>query len=179
LGGKGVQHAGIIVKRLSEENQMKKGLLMVLSGNAQDKAVSAFGQVFRALGQGIKVCVIEFSGESWISRSDFSERFQDLLTVHALGNDLGGESEDPSPDPETAQKAWKLAKEAINSGRFQMVVLNEFIYLLAHKAIDGHEAVDFLLKRPADVHVIITGADPPQMLVDAADLVTAINRVQR
>ncbi len=158
---------------------MKKGLLMVLSGNAEDKAVSAFGQVFRALGQGIKVCVIEFSGESWIGRSDFSERFQDLLTVHALGNDLGGESEDPSPDPETAQKAWKLAKGAINSGKFQMVVLNEFIYLLAHKAVDGHEAVDFLSKRPADVHVIITGADPPQLLVDAADLVTAINRVQR
>jgi len=158
---------------------MKKGLLMVLSGNAEDKAVSAFGQVFRALGQGIKVCVIEFSGESWISRSDFSERFQDLLTVHALGHDLGGESEDHSPDPETAQEAWKLAKEAINSGRFQMVVLNEFIYLLAHKVVDGHEAVDFLLKRPADVHVIITGVDPPQLLVDAADLVTAINRVQR
>jgi cob(I)alamin adenosyltransferase len=157
---------------------MKAGLLMVLSGNAEDKTVSAFGQVFRALGQGIKVCVIEFSGQSWISRSDFSERFQDLLTVYALGNDLGGKSEDPSPDPETAQKAWKLAKDAINSGRFQMVVLNEFIYLLAHKAIDGHEAVDFLSKRPADVHVIITGEDPPQLLVDAADLVTAINRVK-
>jgi len=179
VGGRDVQQAGIIVKKLSEENQMKKGLLMVLSGNAEDKAVSAFGQVFRALGQGIRVCVIEFSGESWISKSGLSERFQDLLTLHALGNDLESESENPSPDPETAQKAWKLAKEAINSGRFQVVVLNEFIHLLAHKAIDGHEAVDFLSKRPADVHVIITGADPPQLLVDAADLVTAVNRVQR
>jgi cob(I)alamin adenosyltransferase len=158
---------------------MEKGLLMVLSGNAEDKAVSAFGQVFRALGQGIKVCVIEFSGESWISRSDFSERFQDQLTVHALGNDMEGESENPSSYPENAQKAWKLAKETINSGRFQMVVLNEFIYLLAHKAVDGREVVDFLSKRPADVHVIITGSNPPQLLVDAADLVTAINRVQR
>ena len=176
--GRGLQHDGIIVKRLSEENQMKKGLLMVLSGNAEDKAVSAFGQVLRALGQGFRVCVMEFSGESWISRSDFSERFQDLLTVHELGNDMEVESENPSPDPENAQKAWKVAKESINSGRFQMIVLNEFIYLLAREAIDGREAVDFLSKRPADVHVIITGSDPPQLLVDAADLVTAINRVQ-
>lgn len=157
---------------------MKKGLLMVLSGDGENDAVPAFGQVFRALGQGIRVCVIEFNGESWLSRSDFSERFQDLLTVHALGNDLGGESENPSPDPKTAQKAWKLAKETINSGRFQMVVLNEFMYLLAQKVIDGHEAVDFLSKRPADVHVIITGGNPPQLLVDAADIVTAINRVK-
>jgi cob(I)alamin adenosyltransferase len=178
LGSKGMEHE-MIAKKLSEANQMDKGLLMVLSGNAEDKAVSAFGQVFRALGQGIKVCVIEFSSDSWISRSDLSERFQDLLTVHALGNNMEGELENPTSDQENAQKAWKLAKETINSGRFQMVVLNEFVDLLIHKAIDGREAVDFLSKRPADVHVIITGSDPPQLLVDAADLVTAINRLQR
>ncbi|MGO9570559.1 MAG: cob(I)yrinic acid a,c-diamide adenosyltransferase [Desulfomonilaceae bacterium] len=158
---------------------MNKGLLMVLSGNAEDKTVSAFGQVFRALGRGVKVCVIEFRGESWISRSHFLERFRELLTVHTLGNNPATGSENPQSDPEEAEKAWQFAKETISSGRFQMVVLNEFIYLLAHNAIDGNEVVDFLSKRPADLHVIITGANPPQLLVDAADLVTAINRVKR
>ena len=106
----GIQLSGMIVRKLSEENQMKKGLLMVLSGNAEDKTVSAFGQVFRALGQGVKVCVIEFSGESWLSRSHFSERFKDLLTVHALGNDLSGESENPSPDPEDRAKSLEVGQ---------------------------------------------------------------------
>ena len=161
-----------------EENRMKKGLLMVLSGNAEDKTISAFGQVFRALGQGVNVCVIEFGGESWIIRSHFSERFRDLLTVHALGKDLAAKSENSLPETEAARKAWQFTRETISSGTFQMVVLNEFMYLLAHKAIDAHEVVDFLLNRPPELHVIITASDPPQLLMDAADLVTAINRTK-
>lgn len=161
-----------------KENRMKKGLLMVLSGNVEDKTVSAFGQVFRALGQGVNVCVIEFSDESCISRSHFSESFRDLLTVHALGKELAAKSQNTRTDPEAVHKAWQFTKETISSGTFQMVVLIEFMYLLAHNAIETHEVVDFLLNRPADLHVIITGADPPQVLIDAADLVTAINKTK-
>ena len=71
---------------------MEKGLLMVLVGTAKDRTISAFGQVFRALGQGRKVCVIDFSATSWFSESHLEERFRDLLVVHASGIDLAGES---------------------------------------------------------------------------------------
>jgi cob(I)alamin adenosyltransferase len=147
---------------------MKKGLLMVLAGDAEDKIVSAFGQVFRSLGQGFRVCVIEFSGNSWLSRSPFLEQFKELLTLHTL---------ETYSAPKAAQEGWRFAKETMNSGLFEMVVLSEFMYLLAHKVIDGREVVDFLSQRPEDLHVIITGEDPPQLLIDAADLVTAINNV--
>lgn len=154
---------------------MKKGLLMVLTGNAEDKIVSAFGQVFRALGQGVKVCVIEFSGDSWLSQSHFSEQFEDLLTVHTLSICPAPKSERPEPDQNAAREAWQFTKDNTNSGMYQMVVLSDFTYLLAHSAIDKHEVVDFLSNRPEDLHVIITGEDPPQLLIDAADLVTSIN----
>jgi cob(I)alamin adenosyltransferase len=157
---------------------MKKGLLMMLTGNADDKIVSAFGQVFRALGHGVKVCVIEFGGESWLSRSHFREQFKDLLTVHTLENDAVANAANSRPDSTAAREMWQFAKESINSGAFEMVVLSEFMDLLANRTIDEHEAVDFLSNRPADLHVIITGADPPQLLIDAADLVTAINRAK-
>jgi cob(I)alamin adenosyltransferase len=156
---------------------MKKGLLMVLTGDAEDKTVSAFGQIFRALGQGLRVCVIEFNGNSWLSRSPFSERFKELLTVHTLKTYSTPRIGRPKPDPNAAEKAWRLAKDTMNSGLFEMVVLSEFVYLLALRVIDVREVVDFLSKRREGLHVIITGADPPQSLVDAADLVTAINNV--
>jgi cob(I)alamin adenosyltransferase len=156
---------------------MKKGLLLVLSGNAEDKIVSAFGQVFRALGQGLRVCVIEFNGSSWLSRSHFSERFTELLSMHTLKAYSVPRTGRPKPDPRAAQEGWQFAKEKMNSGLFDMVVLSELVCLLVLKVIDGHEVIHFLSKRPDDLHVIITGADPPQLLIDAADLVTEINDV--
>lgn len=58
-----------------------------------------------------------------------------------------------------------------------MVVLSDFMYFLAHDAIAANEVVDFLSKRPEDVHVIMTGEDPPQLIIDAADMVTDIKDV--
>jgi cob(I)alamin adenosyltransferase len=174
---KWIGNATIGHKLLWQENRMKKGLLMVLTGDAEDKTVSAFGQVFRALGQGLKVCVIEFSGNSWLSRSPLPERFKELLTVHTLKTCSSTRIGRPKPDPNAVEEAWQLAKETMNSGLFEMVVLSEFVHLLALRALDIHEVVDFLSKRRAGLHVIITGTDPPQLLIDAADLVTAINNV--
>jgi ATP:corrinoid adenosyltransferase len=91
----------------------------------------------------------------------------------------GPKTENPEPDLKAAQEAWQFVKETINSGVFEMVVLSEFVDLLEYNVVDEHEVVDSLSKRPEDLHVIITGANPPRSLVDAADLVTAINKVGR
>ncbi|MEJ2716056.1 MAG: cob(I)yrinic acid a,c-diamide adenosyltransferase [Deltaproteobacteria bacterium] len=153
--------------------RMKNGLLMVYTGNGKGKTTAALGQVFRALGHGMKVCVIQFIKGSWkYGELASAERFSDLLEVHVRGRGFTWQSEDLQKDIEVAREAWKFAQEIINSGKFDLVVLDELTYLMKYEMIDAEEAVAFLAARPPHLHVVVTGRDAPQSLMDAADLVT-------
>lgn len=158
---------------------MKNGLLMVYTGNGKGKTTAALGQVFRALGHGMKVCVIQFIKGSWkYGELTSADRFEDLLEVHVRGRGFTWQSEDLEKDIEVARDAWEFAKERINSGRFDLVVLDELTYLMSYKMVDAEEVVAFLKARPADLHVVVTGRDAPELLMDAADLVTEMREIK-
>jgi cob(I)alamin adenosyltransferase len=158
---------------------MKKGLLMVFTGNGKSKTTAAIGQAFRAVGHGFNVCFIQFIKGSWkYGELTAAERYKDLLEWHVLGRGFTWKSDNLEKDIEIAQKAWSFAKEAISSGKFQMVVLDEMTYLVTYKMVDESEVVQFLKSRPEQVHVVITGRDASQALIDTADLVTEMKEVK-
>lgn len=158
---------------------MKNGLLMVYTGNGKGKTTTALGQVFRALGHGMKVCVIQFIKGSWkYGELTSADRFTDLLEVHVCGRGFTWQSEDLEKDIEVAREAWEFAKETINSGKFDLVVLDELSYLMKYEMVDSEEVVAFLAARPANLHVIVTGRDAPQLLMEAADLVTEMREIK-
>lgn len=152
---------------------MKKGLLIVFTGNGKGKTTAALGLVFRALGHGLRVSMIQFIKGTWkYGELISSKRFEDLLDFHVLGRGFTWESENIEEDIKAAQSAWGFAKETINSGKYQIVVLDELTYLIKYKMVSEDEIIEILTKRPRGTHVIVTGRDAPKSLIDAADLVT-------
>ncbi len=152
---------------------MKKGLLIVFTGNGKGKTTAALGLVFRALGHGLRVSVIQFIKGTWkCGEMTASKRFEDLLEFHVLGKGFTWESENIEEDIKAAQFAWHFAKETINSGKYQIVVLDELTYLIKYKMISEDEIIKILTNRPQGTHIVVTGRDAPKSLIDAADLVT-------
>jgi cob(I)alamin adenosyltransferase len=158
---------------------MRKGLLMLFAANAKGNVTTAMGQVFRAMGHGLKVCVIQFGQGNWNSGGQIlSDRFADLLEFHVIESNSSGRSEDREEEIQAGREAWRLAKEAVSSGRFRIVVLENFTRLLSHHIVDEEEVVRCLQDRPSDLHVVVTGGEPPSSLIEAADLVTEVRTVR-
>lgn len=152
---------------------MSKGLLMVYTGAGKGKTTAALGQVFRALGYGFRICVIQFIKGSWkYGELEAAKRFDDLLEVHVLGKGFTWKSENLEEDIAIARDAWSFAKQKIESADYDMIVLDEITYLMKYGMVDTDEIVTFLRTRPDALHVICTGRDAPDALMTEADLVT-------
>lgn len=158
---------------------MKKGLLMVYTGKGKGKTTAALGMIFRALGHGFKVCMIQFIKGAWRYGELISaKRFGELLDLHVLGKGFTWKSKDIEKDVQAAREAWRFAKESINSGKYQLVVLDELTYLMKYKMVDEDEIVGFLKSHPKDLHIVVTGRDAPESLVKIADLVTEMQEIK-
>ena len=158
---------------------MKKGLLMVYTGNGKGKTTAALGQVFRALGHGFKVCVIQFIKGSWkYGELAAAEPFKGLLEIHVMGKGFTWQSKNMDEDIKAARDAWAFARQVIGSGKFAMVVLDELTYPMNYGMLDNDEVLECLTGRPASLHVVVTGREAPQGLIDAADLVTEMKDIK-
>ncbi len=152
---------------------MKKGLLIVLTGNGKGKTTSALGIAFRAMGHGLKVCFIQFIKGSWkYGELESAKRFNDLLDFYVMGKGFTWQSENLEEDIKIAREAWSFAKDVIKSSKYEIVILDELTYLVKYKMIDEEEMVNSLLNRPEGLTVVVTGRDASKLLIDSADLVT-------
>ncbi len=158
---------------------MKKGLLIINTGNGKGKTTASLGMAFRALGHGFKVCVIQFIKGSWkYGELESARRFKDLMDFHVMGGGFTKNSKDRDKDRELGRKAWEFAREAILSGKYKMVILDELTYLIKYRMVDEDEVVDFLIHRPRDLHVVVTGRNATRSLMEAADMVTEMKALK-
>ncbi len=156
-----------------------KGLLMVHTGNGKGKTTAALGLAFRALGHDLRVCVIQFIKGNWkYGELKSAARSAPLLDFHVVGEGFTWESDDLEKDRRAAQKGWKLARSCISSGRYSMVILDEFTYAIKYGMVSEKEALEVLRARPESLHVVVTGRDAPESLVAIADLVTEMREVK-
>jgi cob(I)alamin adenosyltransferase len=157
------------------------GYIIVLTGNGKGKTTSALGMAMRALGQGLRVAMLQFLKGSW--------KYGELEAAKRLGPDLilrplgaGFIHVDPSnPDPadvQTAHKAWEVCKEALFSGDYGMVILDEINNAIAYGLLPVDDVIDALERRPKGLHVVLTGRDADPRLLEMADLVTELNEVK-
>lgn len=157
---------------------MKKGLLMVHTGKGKGKTTAALGLIFRALGHGFKVCMIQFIKGKWQYGELNSSKHFENLDFHVLGKGFTWESKDIEEDIQAAQEAWLFAKKVVSSGRYKLVVLDELTYLIKYEMVEEDEIIDFLSNRPKDLHVVVTGRDASKSLIEIADLVTEMKEVK-
>ena len=119
---------------------MKKGLLMVFTGDGKGKTTSALGLTVRAAGHGMKVCFIQFIKGSWkYGEMEAVKRFADEIDFHVMGRGFTWKSDDLEKDSQAAREAWEFAKEMMSSGRYQLIVLDG-IHLYAEVRNDRAEA---------------------------------------
>ncbi len=152
---------------------------MVLTGNGKGKTTSALGQAMRAAGNSMRVCFIQFIKGSWkYGEIEAMKRFSDIIDFRVMGRGFTWKSDDLEKDRAVAAEAWEYAQKAIESGRYRMVVLDEFTYVMNYGMVDKDMAMDAIEDRPDGVHVVVTGRDAPEELVEAADLVTELREVK-
>lgn len=159
----------------------EKGLVIVHTGKGKGKSTAAFGMIFRHIAHGRKCAVVQFikGGMSTGERDMILEHFTDLCAFHTMGEGFTWETQDKSRDIEMAQAAWAKAKELILDESNHMVLLDEINIAMRYEYVSVDEVVSFLKDhKPAMTHVVLTGRNAAEELIEAADLVTEMELVK-
>jgi len=158
---------------------IEKGLLIVHTGKGKGKSTAAFGMVFRAIGHGFRVGVVQFVKGIWqTGERVVLDKFPDLVTVKAMGEGFTWETQDRSRDIAAARKAWEEAKSMIADPSYRMVLLDELNIVLRYDYLPLDEVVEVLKSRPPEKHVIVTGRNAKDEIIEIADLVTEMEFVK-
>jgi cob(I)alamin adenosyltransferase len=158
---------------------IEKGLVMVHTGKGKGKSTAAFGMIFRALGNDMNVGVVQFVKGKWgTGERKVLEAFPEQVTITAMGDGFTWETQDRQRDIEAAQQAWERAKAMIMDENIHMVLLDELNIVLRYDYLDINEVVAFLKTKPEMKHVIITGRNAKEELMEFADLVTEMTMIK-
>jgi cob(I)alamin adenosyltransferase len=158
---------------------IEKGLLIVHTGKGKGKSTAAFGMVFRALGHGFRVGIVQFVKGVWqTGERVVLEKFPDQVTMKAMGEGFTWETQDRARDVAAARKAWDEAKAMIADPSYRMVLLDELNIVLRYDYLPLDEVVETLASRPPDTHVIVTGRNAKDEIIEIADLVTEMEFVK-
>lgn len=159
----------------------EKGLIIVHTGKGKGKSTAGFGMIFRHIAHGMPCAVVQFiKGAMETGERDLIDRyFADICEFHTMGEGFTWETQDRARDVAAAQAAWAKAKELIASGERSMVLLDEINIALRYDYIDVAEVIDFLqTMKPPMCHVVLTGRNAKDELIEIADLVTEMELVK-
>lgn len=168
-----------LMDRRVAERQHEKGLLMVHTGPGKGKSTAALGLMLRAAGHGFRVGFIQFIKGAWATGEQVAlERFDDLIDHYTMGEGFTWETQDKARDIAAATRAWDKARDVMADPRYRLLVLDEINLALRYDYLDIEEVVATLVSRRPDLHVLVTGRNAKQPLIDAADLVTEFQNVK-
>ena len=159
-----------------------KGLLIVYTGPGKGKTTCALGTAFRAVGQGLRVLMVQFIKGSWhYGELDAAKLLgDDKFEIRPMGRGfvkIGGAETDPE-DIRLAEECWESGRAAIYSGKYDLVVLDEINYAITYGMLDPARVVETLKRKPERVHVILTGRNAHPTIIELADTVTEMKQVK-
>ena len=161
--------------------EARRGLVLINTGPGKGKTTAAMGTALRAVGNGMRVLMLQFLKGSWhYGELDAAKAFGDNFVLKQMGRGfvkVGGAETDPE-DVRLVEAAWDEAREAILSGEWDLVVLDEINYAIGYGMLDPAKVAETLKARPEMVHVILTGRNAHPSLVEIADTVTEMRQVK-
>ncbi|MGL4310020.1 MAG: cob(I)yrinic acid a,c-diamide adenosyltransferase [Paracoccaceae bacterium] len=181
------RHASKMAKKKAARDKImagksgEKGLVIVHTGPGKGKSSSGFGMILRCIAHGMPCAVVQFIKGAWDTgeRRLIEGHFSALCQFHAMGEGFTWETQDKARDIEMARKGWEKAKELIRDPAIRMVLLDEINIALRYEYLPVDEVLSFLRdEKPPLTHVVLTGRNAPEALVDLADLVTEMTLVK-
>lgn len=156
----------------------KKGLLMVFTGDGKGKTTAALGMALRASGHGMKTLVLQFIKGNWrYGELAASDKIPEIA-LRPLGSGFTWLKRDLAEDRQLAEAGWTQVEEALQSGEYDLIVLDELNVALSYGLLPVDKVVQSLERRPASLHVAVTGRGAPEELIRAADLVTEMRALK-
>jgi cob(I)alamin adenosyltransferase len=164
------------------EPKEKVGLIVVITGHGKGKTTSALGIALRAVGYGMKVCIIEFiKGDMYSGEIDGIKRLSPNVELHLTGKGFCGIEGNPHPYKEhraNAQDALKLAKEKMLSKKFDILILDEINNALQLKLVDLPQVLELIENKPLLMHLILTGRGAHPEVIKRAHTVTEMKEIK-
>lgn len=155
-----------------------ESLLIVNTGDGKGKSTAAFGIMIRGVARGWKVGVVQFvkSGDWNVGEEKIGRQIGvDWIT---LGEGFSWDSANLEKDQATGATAWAQALDLLNCGMYDLLIFDELTYPMNWNWIDTKSVLDALVARPKHVHVVVTGRDAPQELIEIADTVSNVQNVK-
>lgn len=167
-------------------NKRRHGLILVITGDGKGKTTSSLGLVFRALGNGFRVFMVQYIKGKWKTGE---KKMADLLRGHAehlgldieirpMGDGFTWITQNKDQDTATTREIWKVSKEAIASSKYDLVILDEINVVMKLGYLDPTEVIETLKSRHPDLHVVLTGRGAPPAICDFADCVSEVRMVK-
>ena len=179
------RHAEKMAKKKAARDKMlvtktiEKGLLIVHTGKGKGKSTAAMGLAVRAIGNGMKVGIVQFVKGVWATgEREVLDRFPELCTIKAMGEGFTWDTQDRQRDIAAARAAWDYARQLLADPSYRMVILDELNIVLRYDYIPLDEVLETLRNKPENLHVVVTGRNAKEPLIEIADLVTEMTQVK-
>jgi cob(I)alamin adenosyltransferase len=167
-----------LAKMRAGSRPKRKGLVMVYTGNGKGKTTAALGLLFRAWGHDLRVVMLQFLKAKTGTWGEIRAAQRMGIELIPLGQGFTWTSENLEHDRALAQQCWQQCREKIESDQYDVVIMDEITYALRYQWLDLEDVLTTLRARNPEMHVLLTGRDAPQALLDYADLVTEMHEVK-
>jgi cob(I)alamin adenosyltransferase len=162
-----------------ERATQEKGLIIVNTGAGKGKTTASLGLAFRALGQGMKVGIVQFiKGAIPTGEAAFAAKLSPQLQMHTMGDGFTWNTQDRAQDTASARRAWAKAVEFLNDQSFDLVILDELNVVVKHDYLPLSEVLDALRNKRPMLHVVVTGRNAREELIELADVVTEMKLIK-
>jgi cob(I)alamin adenosyltransferase len=159
-----------------------KGLVLVITGNGKGKTTTALGIAVRACGHNLRTCIIQFmKGDIYAGEWDGIKKMNCGVELISTGKGFCGIQGNPYPfkeHRENAQEAIQLARQKMESGRFDILILDEINNALSLRLVDLEQVLEVIRRKPPLLHLVLTGRDAHPQVVELADTVSEINEIK-
>ncbi len=157
----------------------KTGRIIVNTGDGKGKTTAALGTAFRAAGHGQKVAIVQFMKGKWTyGELAAIDQFPNITFVRMGRTGFTWEKEGPEEDRALAERVWQIAMELVDSGEYDLLVMDELNNALDYGFLELDTVLDFLHSRPEELSVIITGRRAKPEIIALADTVTEMTAVK-
>lgn len=173
------EEKSIIIDKKKDVASAGRGLIIVITGNGKGKTTAAFGQALRAAGQGLKIFILQFMKGRKYGEHKAAKKYLPGVDLHLSGLDSFVMRNNPAQiDIDLAQKGLVKAKKAINSGKYDMVILDEINVALDFGLLDITEVTEMIKNKPPKLDLILTGRYAPEAIIELADTVSEVREIK-